>query len=164
LAKTTAANKPKIELVQSNPPFDIDFCGPVKDKVKICGPTIVVTPCQPVKEWKCLPEIKAHCLPYDMMNWTICTPVMQQAYCIPSIKLCDPVMQQAYCYPTTCIPAQICVPNTICGPIYGLPSGEPIVCGPSVQTAINPLEKVINQLDTRIQELTREVQALQKKA
>jgi hypothetical protein len=55
--------KPKVELVQSKemtPLFTIEICEPVKeqlDKINFCGPNIVVKPCNPINEVKCIPDM-----------------------------------------------------------------------------------------------------------
>ena len=55
--------KPKVELVQSKemmPLFTIEICEPLKeqlDKVTFCGPYIVVKPCSPIMDAKCMPDM-----------------------------------------------------------------------------------------------------------
>ena len=98
MAKRMAAEKPKIELIQSNELFNVDFCAPVKDKVEICGPNIVVKPCQPIIGAKCLPEIIR-----------ICGPLI---VCEPTKPVCEPIK------PITeiCAPSLVCGPHIRCGP------------------------------------------------
>jgi len=55
--------KPEVKLVQSKempPLFTIEMCAPVKeqlDQISFCGPNIVVKPCNPINEVKCIPDM-----------------------------------------------------------------------------------------------------------
>jgi len=115
-----AAAKPTIERIDIDQQlFTLDFCSPVKDKVTLCGPNIVIRPCAPITKLKCLPEI-------------MCSPIVVGP-CIPSIR---------------------------CGP--WVEGGG--ICGPAVEMPGKPIGEVINELSTKIDVLTREVEALRKQA
>jgi len=83
--------KPKIEPLESGELFTIDFCSPVKDKVEICGPHVVVTPCSPLKTINCLPGIA--CFPLRCFPRSACFPILRgPGPCYPVIH-CYPVMR-----------------------------------------------------------------------
>jgi len=86
MPEKTKLEKPKIEPLESNELFTIDFCSPVKDKVQICGPNIVLKPCSPLIDTTCLPEML--CLPHYSVP--ICQPLIQALYCSPH-WICSPV-------------------------------------------------------------------------
>jgi len=139
LAKETKTAKPKIELVQSDTLFDIDFCAPVKDKVQICGPNVVVKPCKPIMDIKCLPEMIGVCNPAR-----VCIPMR---HCLP---------ETGSCFPMRCFPTRVCPPI--------IRAAEEAICAPSWGPPIEiPIEELINQLNVKIEALTREVQALAKR-
>ena len=100
--------KPKVELVQSKemtPLFTIEICEPVKeqlDKINFCGPNIVVKPCNPIQELKCLPDVP------QLMPDRGCQPVIWSiadltapTHCMPWLGEPKPEMKVD---PRGCIP------------------------------------------------------------
>ncbi|MEM3693270.1 MAG: hypothetical protein QXI39_04535 [Candidatus Bathyarchaeia archaeon] len=126
--------KPKIELLQSTGLYTVELCNPVKDqlnRIEVCKPNIVFTPCNPIERIKCIPDLQ--CLP-------IIGPCLPNI-CIPSIW-CQPIIW--------------CRPTIICPPIIG--GG---ICSPSVEIPIPRLDEIaarFEQIANEVEALKRRVE------
>lgn len=126
--------KPKIELLEATSLYTVELCSPIKEKIN------QIKICAPNIVFKpCSPIEKIKCVPSLPM-------------CAPTVPVCPPGIPE--------IPPRFCIPRIFCGPRGCVPW----VAGPIDWGAMVELPAArINEIATKVEELTARVDAISKR-